>query len=156
MPKQIWTKFTEILGSDKDAKEPHDPLHIAAAALMIHVSITHDDISDTEKQDILICIQEHFDLEETHAQVVFEKAVEHHDEAVDLYTFTRVIMSELEHEQQKEIVRLLYRIAFADNHLEHFEEHIITRISGLLGVGPRDRVKIKQDVRAEAKFNESD
>ena len=152
MTKQLWSKFTDILGIEKDVTEPHDPLHVVTAALMIHVSITHDDISDTEKQSILVCIQEHFDLEETHAHEVFEKAVGHHDKASDLYAFTRVIMAELEHEQQIEIIRLLYRVAFSDNHLEHFEEHIITRISGLLGVGPRDRVRIKQEVRAENKL----
>ena len=58
-------------------------------------------------------------------------------------------MEEMEYEQQKEIVRLLYRVAFADNHLEHFEEHIVTRIASLLGVGPKDRVAMKQQVRAE-------
>ncbi len=149
MPKQIWTKFKNTFRLEAEVKEPHEPLHVVTAALMIHVSITHDDISDVEKQGVLICIQEHFDLEETQAHKVFEKAVEHHDNATDLYDFTRVIMAELEHEQQIEIVRLLYRVAFADNHLENFEDHIITRIAGLLGVGTRDRVRLKQEVRVE-------
>ena len=149
MPIQIWNKFKDGLGLDKNAQEPHEPLHVVTAALMIRVSITHEDISHAEKRSILVCIQEHFDLEESLAHEVFEKAVEHHDNATDLYDFTRVIMAELEHEQQIEIVRLLYRVAFADNHLENFEEHIITRIAGLLGVGTRDRVRLKQEVRAE-------
>ena len=149
MPKQIWSKFTEILKVTETAKEPRDPLHVATAALMIHVSITHDDIGAEEKQAVLSSIQDHFDLEESQAREIFEKAMTHHEEAADLYTFTRVIMAELEYEQQVDIVRLLYRVAFADNHLEHFEEHIITRIASLLGVGPKDRVAIKQQVRAE-------
>ncbi|MGN7437642.1 MAG: TerB family tellurite resistance protein [Alcanivorax sp.] len=149
MPIQIWNKFTEMLSVTDDAKEPRDPLHVATAALMIHVSLTHEDIGDSEKQAVLLSIQNHFDLQESEALQVFEKAYEHHNESTDLYRFTRVIMEEMEYEQQKEIVRLLYRVAFADNHLEHFEEHIVTRIASLLGVGPKDRVAMKQQVRAE-------
>lgn len=149
MPIDIWNKFKTILSSESDVEAPHEPLHIVTAALMIHVAVTHDDVNDAEKQSVLSCIQEHFDLEETQAHGVFEQALAQHDEATDLYDFTRVIMAELEYEQQIEIVRLLYRVAFADNHLENFEEHIITRISSLLGVGARERVRLKQEVRVE-------
>jgi len=149
MPKMLWNTVTKALAARKEESSEHDPLHIATAALMIQVSVTHDDFSEEEKTSVLACIEEHFDLETQHALSVFEQAQEHHDEAVDLYRFTRPIMAVLEYEQQVEIVRLLYRVAFADNHLEHFEEHIITQISSLLGVGPQDRVRIKQQVRAE-------
>ena len=149
MPKKLWNKVTKALAVKQEAEAAHDPLHVATAALMIQVSVTHDDFSEDEKVSVLACIEEHFELETSQARSVFERALEHHDEAADLYSFTRPIMAVLEYEQQVEIVRLLYRVAFADHHLEHFEEHIITRIASLLGVGPHDRVRIKQEVRDE-------
>ena len=150
MAKKTWNKFSKLLGLEtKEGEATHNEMHIVTAALMIHVSITHDDFSDAEKSGTLMCIQEHFELDEVVAHQILEKATEHHDEATDLYSFTRVIMRELEQEGQQEIVKLLYRVAFADQHLDHFEEQIITRISGLLGVNAHDRVRIKQEVRAE-------
>lgn len=68
MPIQIWNKFKDGLGLDKNAQEPHEPLHVVTAALMIRVSITHEDISNAEKRSVLVCIQEHFDLEESLAR----------------------------------------------------------------------------------------
>lgn len=145
----LWNKVTKALTVRQETVPEHDPLHIAAAALMIQVSVTHDGFSEEERVSVLACIEEHFDLETSQALSVFEQAVEDQEEAVDLYRFTRPIMEVLEYEQQVEIVRLLYRVAFADNHLEHFEEHIITQIASLLGVGAPDRVRIKQQVRSE-------
>lgn len=151
MVQKIWQTVSEALGLPKNEtdEDKHDPIHIVTGALMVHVAITHDDFNEAERQNILICLKDHFDLEEEHALEVFERAMDHHDDAVDLYSFTRVIMKELDQERQQQIVKLLYRVAFADDHLDHFEEHIISRIAGLLGVGVKDRVRLKHEVRDE-------
>ena len=152
MVDKVWSKFSNILGvEEKVTKTAHNEMHIVTAALMIHVSFTHDDFSEAEKVSVLSCIQDHFDLDGNVAHQIVEKATGCHENAIDLYGFTRVIMKELEQEGQKDIVRLLYRVAFADKHLDHFEDQIIAKISGLLGIGVRDRVLIKQEVRAETK-----
>jgi len=150
MTKSIWGKLSKLLGDNQQQEQgPHKELHVVTAALMVRVSVTHDDFNVEEKQSILKSIQKHFDIDGDIADKILDKATKDHDNATDLYSFTRVIMGELEQEGQKEIVRLLYQVAFADNNLDHFEEQVISKISGLLGVGVRDRVKIKQEVRDE-------
>lgn len=149
MSNSIWTKLHDVLGFGSNGdKVAYDDLHIVTAALMIQVSTTHEGFSDVEKAKTLQCIEEHFKLSEQEAYDVLTRAIEYNDEATDLYSFTRVIMKQLDQDGQQDIIRLLYRVAFADDDLDHFEEHIISRISGLLGVDVRDRVRIKQEVRA--------
>ncbi len=146
----MWHKLSRLLGVDNISVNSTDnEQHIVTAALMVRVSLTHEDFSEAEKQAILTSIQNHFDIDEETSKEILDKAIKHHNDATDLYTFTRVIMKELDQEGQKEIVRLLYQVAFADNNLDHFEEQVIAKISGLLGIGIRDRVKIKQEVRNE-------
>ena len=150
MTKSIWGKISKLLGyGPQQDQTPHKELHVVTAALMVRVSVTHEDFNASEKQSIIDSIQKHFDIDTETAKKILDTAIEDHKNATDLYSFTRVIMSELEQEGQKEIVRLLYQVAFADNNLDHFEEQVISKISGLLGVGVRDRVRIKQEVRAE-------
>lgn len=151
MAKNIWDKFTNILGLEAQGGKSAAPneLHVVTAALMVQVAVTHEDFSDVEKAKVLQNIEEHFQLGAQAANDIFDNAIKCHDEATDLYSLTRVIMKNLRQEEQQEIVRLLYRVAFADDDLDHFEEHIIARIAGLLGVDVRDRVRIKQEVREE-------
>lgn len=150
MARNIWGKFSNILGLEAQGKESgHNELYVVTAALMIHVAMEHEGLSDAEKTKVLQSIEKHFQLSAQEADAIFENAMIHHKDVTDLYCLTRVIMKNLEQEGQQEIVRLLYRVALADDNLDHFEEHVISRIAGLLGVDVRDRVRIKQEVRAE-------
>ena len=151
----MWGKISQLLGidistcevtSDKDGYHIHE-LHLVTAALLVHVSLSHDDFSEDEKASVLLCITGHFDIEETVAHQILDKATQRQEDAIDLHSFTRVITRELEQEGRQEIVRLLWQVAFSDNHLDGFEANAISKIAGLLGVSTRDRVLIKQEVQ---------
>jgi len=144
----MWNKLTNLLGIDAEEHSENE-IQIVTAALMVQVAHTHDELNAEEKKTILASIKNHFDLGDIVAQNILEQAQDQHNNATDLYSFTRVIMKDMDQEGQKNIVRLLYRVAFADKNLDHFEEQIIAKISGLLGIGVRDRVAIKQSVRAQ-------
>jgi len=152
----MWGKVSQLLGIDintcettSDRDNHHiQELHLVTAALLVHVSLSHDDFSEDEKTSVLSCITGHFNIEETVAHQILDKATQRQEDAVDLYSLTRVITRELEQEGRQEIIRLLWQVAFADNHLDNFEANVIAKIAGLLGVSTRDRVLIKQEVQA--------
>ena len=145
----MWNKVTELLGLGSDKKcSKASELHIATAALMVHVASSDGDFSDDERERLIDCLTEHFWMTSEEAEVIMDCAHEEEQDAPSLYRFTRAIAKELDQDGRQEIVRLLWQVAFADNHIDNFEANVLAKIAGLLGVTEIDRIRIKHEVEA--------
>ena len=67
---------------------------------------------------------------------------------LELPDLTKKRESELEQEGRQEIIRLLWQVALADNHLDNFEVNVISKVAGLLGVSRRDSIAIKHEIQS--------
>lgn len=143
----MWGKVSSLLGlKENTATDQREELHLATAALLVHVSMVDEEFAEEERASLLDCLRDQFDLsEEVAKQILAEAEVEQQD-ASCLYRFTKVITGELDQEGRQEIVRLLWRVAFSDNHLDNFEANLLAKVAGLLGVSPEDRIRIKHEV----------
>jgi uncharacterized tellurite resistance protein B-like protein len=121
-------------------------LHYAAAALLIHVSIQDENFCSSERSELEMCLTEHFYVDKDDVDEVLSRAEQELEDSVDLHVFTRQLAKEYDYEQRKDMVRLLWRIAFADNKIDYYENVIISKIANLLDVTVRDRVLLKQEV----------
>jgi uncharacterized tellurite resistance protein B-like protein len=65
-------------------------------------------------------------------------------ESVDLYSFTSVLNRSLDPEGKVHFIELLWRLAYADGHRHELEDHVVWRISDLMGVSSRERVLARQ------------
>tara|TARA_R110002096_G_scaffold430820_2_gene645260 strand:- start:177 stop:623 length:447 start_codon:yes stop_codon:yes gene_type:complete len=145
----MWGKVSELLGLTEtvgvgEMKE----LHLATAALLIQVSLSDGRISQEEKTQLLLCLSEQFSLDSEVAEKILTDAQAEQTEANCLYKFTRVVAGELDQEGRQEIVRLLWKVALVDNHIDNFEDNVLAKVSGLLGVSAQDRIAIKHEVMA--------
>ena len=69
-----------------------------------------------------------------------------HD-ATSLYEFTRLINDNYDNEQKIALIKNMWRIAFADEKLDKYEDHLIRKISELIYVSHSDFIKTKLQVR---------
>lgn len=147
----MFDKFLSLLGlADADAPQGRDQqLALAAAALMVQVSMSDGDFDPRERAALLQSMTEDFDLGEAVAEQLLKEASEAQRDATCLYKFTRAITAELDQDGRQTIVKALWRVALADGVIDNFEDNILAKISGLLGVIPADRVRLRQDVLAE-------
>ncbi len=146
----MWGKVSELLGLKANAAtDKGSELQLATAALLVHVSLVDDDFSSEERATLLASLQDQFALSKAVAEKILTDAETQQKEASCLYRFTRVITKELDQEGRQDIVRLLWRVAFADNQLDNFEDNILAKVGGLLGVSTEDRIRIKHEVMAE-------
>jgi uncharacterized tellurite resistance protein B-like protein len=145
----MWGKVSELLGLKADAAPNNgSELHLATAALLVHVSLVDDEFAAEERQSLLDCLQDQFSLDKAVAEQILADAELEQREASCLYRFTHVITGELDQEGRQEIVRLLWLVAFSDNQLDNFESNLLAKVAGLLGVSTEDRIRIKHEVMA--------
>lgn len=146
----MFSKIVSLLkGEAAQEAGSADPLHLATAVLMIEVAMADGHASDDELAALKQCLADEFELTDGDVDPLITEARESHTAALDMYTFTRVVAAELDQEGRQQIVKLLWRVALADNHIENFEENALAKTAGLLGVRPADRVRLKQEVEAE-------
>lgn len=146
----MFEKISKLFGGKATGAEGEgNGLALATAALLVQVSRADGDFSAEERAALTQNLIDHFDLTEAVALEILERAEKSQEDATCLYRFTKAITDELDQEGRQAIVKLLWRVALADDHLDNFEANVLAKVAGLLGVSTRDRVALKHEVEAE-------
>jgi uncharacterized tellurite resistance protein B-like protein len=124
--------------------------HLAAAALMVHLASVDGEFDDKERARLQSIVETRFGLDKAQARELIAHAAESERDSVDLFRFTSVLKRTLDEEGRRQVVAMLWDMAYADGTIHEFEENVVWRVAELLGVSTRERVTLKQDARAEA------
>ena len=137
--------FQESMSTPETASDEHR-LQLATAALMIEMMNQDDAVHEAEELAIKAAIQGKFFLTEEETQKLFELAHAEAKNANDYYQFTRLINENFTQQQKFTVIKYLWEIAYADEHLDRYEEHMVRRIAELIYVSHSDFIKAKHMV----------
>jgi uncharacterized tellurite resistance protein B-like protein len=147
----LWSRFKDlvdrVLGEDQRALNlREEELQVAAAALLVHASAVDGHVDPEEKQKLTALMQSRFGLDADEMRRFLGEAEAWEQEAVDIYSFTRVICRELDQDGRKRMVEMLWEIVMADGVVHEYEANLVWRAAELLGVSTRDRVLLRKAV----------
>jgi uncharacterized tellurite resistance protein B-like protein len=125
----------------------HD-LRLATAALLFEVVRADGDVRDEERMVMRSAVQSAFALPAGELDGLISRAENASVSSASLYEFTQRVDQELDAEQKRRVVELLWVVAFADGAKDALEEHIIRRIASLLHVPHPEFIDAK--LRAKA------
>ncbi|WP_262693751.1 tellurite resistance TerB family protein [Kordiimonas aquimaris] len=147
----MFDKVSALLGlKEPESVDPQYNLQLSTAALLVYVSCADGEFSAEERSQLIVCLTDQFELDTETAEHILSEAELQQGGATCLYQFTRAITDQLDQDGRQDIVRLLWRVALADNHIDNFEANMLAKVAGLLGVSTRDRVLLKHEVEAAA------
>jgi uncharacterized tellurite resistance protein B-like protein len=138
-----------LTGPDSGAELGEDDLRIASAALLVHVMAVDGIVTEAEQQQLRTLLAAEYELAPEDVNRLLIEAERREREAVDIYRFTSVLRDRLTLEQKRQIIAMMWRLVFADGQLEALEDNLIWRTAELLAVPSRDRMHLKQMIRAE-------
>jgi len=107
---------------------------LAAAALLVEVVRSDHQFSDVEREAVMASAGRRFGLDEAQARSLVELAEAEAQDAHDLYQFTSLINASFSPEQKVQLVEELWRVAWSDDVLHHYEEHVIRKVADLIHV----------------------
>ena len=116
---------------------------LACAALFIEVMKADYELDDREKSELVSLLQSSLNIQEEDIQELMRLAQEEADQATSLYEFTRLINDEYSYSQKVQLVQSMWRIAFSDEQIDMYEEHLIRKVSDLIYVSHTDFIKAK-------------
>lgn len=138
--------FNEIREQQPEAKID---LHLAIAVLLAEVAQADMSIEADEKAKIVAMMQRAFDLDQAHVESLLAQAIELQSSSVSMQTYTQVLKQDTSYEQRVRFVEAMWQVAYSDQVLDPYEDHIIRKIAELLYVKHSDFIKTKLKVAPE-------
>ncbi|MBS1200262.1 MAG: hypothetical protein H6R27_940 [Proteobacteria bacterium] len=128
--------FREHMATDPaaDAAAAAARARLAAAALLVEVVRSDHHFSEVEREAVMAAAGRKFRLDAAQARALVELAEAEAKEAHDLYQFTSLVNAGFSPEQKVRLVEELWRVAWSDDVLHHYEEHVIRKVADLIHV----------------------
>ena len=139
--------FMRTFGAgEKQRHLSEDDSRLSLAALLVHCMAIDGAVSDAERDRLRAVLSRNFGLSDADLETLIDDAVAAEHEAVDLYRFTSVVKRQTSEEERIRVIENLWEIVYSDGESHEFEENLVWRIAGLLGVHSRDRIARKQAI----------
>ncbi len=142
-----WLETTLNIGMEKEGEQHTKQL--AAAILLVEVSRADFEISEDEQQVMREVLTQQFSLNESEAGKVLQYALDKQEEYTSAHPFIRLINEEVELQARQELLRGLWKVAYADRVLDKYEEYQIRKIADWLYLSHSDFIRIKLQVQDE-------
>lgn len=148
MLKAIKEFFEQNISPEHQVDNDHR-LKLATAALLIEMMKQDGETKEEELDAVRKALQTKFELSESETHELIDLASEEARQAVDFYQFTSLIHKHFPPEKKIKIIEYLWTIAYADNHLDAHEEHLVRRIADLLYISHKDLMQTKHRVQQQ-------
>ena len=150
MIEQIRQFFKTNLSMDAGSSAPRDDrtLKLTTAALLIEVSRADFDMGPEEKTSIINTLRSTFELSVLELDALVEMAEQEVKQSTSLYQFTRLVNDFYEYDQKLLLISAMWQVAYADDNLDRYEEHLIRKVADLIYVTHPDFIRSKQAARS--------
>ena len=118
-------------------------LQLATAVLLVEVMRADPALGPQERLAVVAALRQKFSLADEELSRLVELAEQTARTASDFHQFTSVINDGFSQEQKIRIVEYMWRVAFSDGHLDAHENHLISKVAGLLHVTHGEYISAK-------------
>lgn len=129
-----------------EAQQSHF-LQLATAVLLVEVMRADPALGVAERRAVVAALRQKFALSDDEIGDLVALAEETARTANDFHQFTSALNDGFGQEQKIRIVENMWRVAFADGHLDAHENHLISKVAGLLHVTHGEYIAAKMRAR---------
>jgi len=120
---------------------------LSTAALLIEVMVIDGNLAEDELQSISATLAQMLELSSDQIDELVLLSRDEVADATSLYQFTKEINAHYSHEKKLNLMTAMWRVAFADGHLDKHEEGIIRRVADLLHLRHSEFIQCKISAR---------
>ncbi|MES2949524.1 MAG: TerB family tellurite resistance protein [Pseudomonadota bacterium] len=118
-------------------RSPIDEAHglqLATAVLLVEVMRSDANSSATERTAAVAALRNKFALTDDELQQLLAKAEHTAKDSNDYFRYTSAMNDQFTQAQKIQVVEHMWQVAYADGHLDTHENHVISKVAGLLHV----------------------
>ncbi len=151
MLKKIKGYISELGNQPSDVENQEEKeqniINNACAALLIETALADKVFNVEEIDSMKRTLREVYEIDEKDLDELISESEKRVSESTSLYEYTRLINDLCDYQDKLKLINNLWTIAFADKHLDKYEEFLIRKISDLLYVSHSDFIQQKLSVK---------
>ncbi len=140
-------KYISELGNESIESPNQDQKEIevnnACAALLIETALADKVFNEEEMNSMKQTLKEVYKVDEKDIEELINESEKKVSESTSLYEYTRLINDLCDYQDKLKLISNLWAIAFADDNLDKYEEHLIRKVSDLIHVSHSDYITQK-------------
>ena len=136
-------------GSSASAQRDPSDLKLASAALLVEAAVLDGSFDDAERATVTALLKDRFDLSDADTAELLDDAIKANADSIELYTLTRTVKDQFDHDERVNMIEMLWEVAYADGELHDYEANLVRRLAGLLYVPDRESGDARKRVLAK-------
>ncbi len=113
---------------------------------MVEMLHADEQVTAEEEAKLQRLLKQRFELSDTEIEALVDLAHNEKHQATDYYAFTSLLNEHYSQPQKIKLVEDLWQLAYADEQLDKYEEHLLRRLAELLHVPHQDFIRTKHKV----------
>lgn len=144
------------LSAQQSATGRDQALRLAAAVLLVEVMRADASASPAERQAVRLALHSRFALQQQELEQLLQLTETEANRANDFFHFTSRINEHCSQPDKAALVEAMWQVAYADGVLDAAENHVISKVAGLLHVPHGEYIAAKMRAREAAGLSSSD
>jgi uncharacterized tellurite resistance protein B-like protein len=154
---EMLDKLKRFLERDEDSgrdfdfdSDPAARRQVAAAALLAEAAQLDAKFDKKERAAIEQALQKRFALSDRDVKALMRAAEEERAERYDDSVFTETVRQSYSAQERRDMVDMLWDVAYADGRVHKFEAHLVGRIAAAIGIDSTVTEELRQAAMARA------
>ena len=140
--KKFFAKGEKSDPENQVETSPHD-IHVATCALLLEMSNIDGEFSDIEKENIISILKKNYQMSDENAAALLEASNEELENSNDLWRFASLINKNYSIEEKESVIEMVWRVAYADGHLDKHEDYLVHKLANLLRLSHSQLIEAK-------------
>lgn len=136
-----------------ETRKTHEPLHVAACALLLELAHADEQFTEDEQNHIHAVLMRHFALDYDTAEELMALAEQQRRESVDIFQFANLVRTSYDVGQKTVLAEIMWGLILTDGEIARHESYILRKIANLLDLEPGYLSRAK--AAAAAKISEA-
>lgn len=136
--------------ADTSTQAREAEVRLATAVLLVEVLRAEPTLDATERAAVVSALRMRFGLSDDEVAPLIELAQSTAQTAYDYQRFTSQLNERFTQQQKIQVVEAMWQVAYADAHLDANENHVISKVAGLLHVTHGEYIAAKMRAKAVA------
>ena len=149
--RNLLAQFFSPAGDDRSpAFDEAHGLQLATAIMLVEVMRSDATSSATERTATVAALRNKFALTDDELQQLLAKAEHTAKDGNDYFRYTSAMNEQFTQAQKIQVVEHMWQVAYADGHLDAHENHLISKVAGLLHVTHGEYIAAKLHAKQAA------
>ncbi len=139
----MFDRLWSLLSGDAASGRAAPSERLSTAVLLLELARADFEIAAVERKRVAGLLAQRYDLDENGAESLIAQAEAEVGAAVSLFDYLKTLNTELEPAGKRQLMEMLWEVAYADGRLDMNEEQLLRKLADLLYVAERDYIGAK-------------